>query len=169
MNIKIINSNIEDNLSNQDCIYIKLDRDNPIIKENKIAYPILNAWLEKTSIDTIEELKIKLPKMPNLDYTFVNIIYAENICQIIILKQPIRVLNDKISINHYIDDVYYQLINNKWKKEKINVSYKADIDKDKINIIYSTYDIYDNQGNLFYKNNTIEDFYEFMFNKMGGE
>ena len=55
--VKIINNNIEDNLSNKNCIYVKLDYDNPIINGKNIAYPILSAWLEKTSIDSVDELK----------------------------------------------------------------------------------------------------------------
>ena len=101
--VKIINNNIEDNLSNKNCIYVKLDYDNPIINGKNIAYPILSAWLEKTSIDSVDELKIKMPELPDLDeYSFVNIIYyTNNTYKILILREPIRVINEKININNY--------------------------------------------------------------------
>ena len=166
--VKIINNNIEDNLSNKNCIYVKLDYDNPIINGKNIAYPILSAWLEKTSIDCVDELKIKMPELPDLDeYSFVNIIYyTNNTYKILILREPIRVINEKININNYINDIFYDLKDNKWIRNSNDISYKSTVEPSKIEIVHSNYNIIDDNGNLFFKKNDLNKFYEFVFNKI---
>lgn len=167
MNIKIINDDIKNCLSNEECIYIKLDYNNPIIKDKKIAYPILNMYYEKTSIDTVDELKIKIPQLPNLDTkAFVNIVKFKNDYKILILKEPIRCINNKVAFNNFIDDIFYVLKNDKWDKNKNDVSFKSSFNKEDIDIIYSNYDIYDNNGLLFFKKNNIDNFYQYLLEKI---
>lgn len=164
MKIKIV-EDISNNLSGEDCLYIKLDYNNPFIENNKIAYPVLNAWYEKSTVDNIFELKIKMPELPDLNnYSFVNITKINDEYKIYILKEPIRILNDKINIINYIDNFYYILKENKWDKNINNVTYKSSFDKKDMEIIYSNYNIYDNNGNLYFKKNEIDDFYKYILN-----
>jgi len=170
--VKIVD-NIEDNITNKNCIYVQLDYDNPIVKDKNIVYPILNLWLSKTSIDTINELKIKMPTLPNIkNCTFVNIVFYDNTYKILVLKEPIRIMENKIVIINHIDDYYFILKKNIWDKNKIDVSFKSVIEKDKMQFIYSSYnimsyDVIDNSNNLFFKKNNIDNLYEFILDKGG--
>lgn len=162
MKIKIINDNVENYLSDEECIFLELDYSKPIIKDKKIAYPILNMYFEKTEIDTIDELKVKMPDLPDVfSNPFVNIVKFKDDYKILVLREPIRYINNKIVFNNFVDDVFYVLKEENWDKDKNNVSFKSSFNKDDITIIYSNYYIYDNNGLVFFNKNDIDDFYKY--------
>jgi hypothetical protein len=168
MNIKIINDKIENCLSNEDCLYITLDYTHPIVKDGKIAYPVLNSWVEKTSIDTMLELKNKLPDFPKEfdEFSFVNIVYYKktNELKLLLLQEPICLIKDKLSFNFKSNLPIYTLKDLNWNKELISLSFKSDLEKDDVDIVYSNYGINDNNGNLYFKkSDSINVFYEYVF------